>query len=244
MIQVESCDLYVQSTFYVFFDLCVGATAPTSGFVVRDPDFWKQLVEFYKMYYILFFEKKIKITGVNLISPFKFYIGNPAQNLFIQLKIIHEIKSLNSERNNPKISGLALQKTLFFLNQRFDLIASLIISEKGVIEHRFFVHYFSIQNQKRFLFFNFLGIERCYPIGFATRAEKRKPSKPKNPEYRTRSTTREKSTKNGDPQKNRCFKDRLHFQEKTLINKSYKNSFILRYLNVISLNYKSQENSC
>ena len=40
----------------------------TSGLGVRDPDFWKQLVELYKMYYTLFFRKKIKITDLISIS--------------------------------------------------------------------------------------------------------------------------------------------------------------------------------
>ena len=31
----------------------------TSGLGVRDPDFWKQLVEHYKMYYTLFSKKKL-----------------------------------------------------------------------------------------------------------------------------------------------------------------------------------------
>ena len=39
----------------------------TSRFGVQDPDFWKH-VQLYKMYFTLFFEKKIKITEVISVS--------------------------------------------------------------------------------------------------------------------------------------------------------------------------------
>ena len=51
----------------------------TSGLGVRDPDFWKQLVELYKMYYTLFFRKKIKITKVISISHFLFLAQRKTQ---------------------------------------------------------------------------------------------------------------------------------------------------------------------
>ena len=44
----------------------MGATAPTSGLGVRNLDFWKQLVELFKMY----FRKKNKIIEVFPISQF------------------------------------------------------------------------------------------------------------------------------------------------------------------------------
>ena len=45
----------------VFFDNSVSTTAPTSGFEVRDSDFWNQLIELYKRYYQICFPTKFKI---------------------------------------------------------------------------------------------------------------------------------------------------------------------------------------
>ena len=60
-----------QKTISIIFGLCVGATPPTSGFEASDPDFWKQLVELYKMYYTLFSRKNFRFTKVISSSQLK-----------------------------------------------------------------------------------------------------------------------------------------------------------------------------
>ena len=46
-IRNASRDVHVAKTLSVIIELSVGATPPTSGFEVSDPDFLKQLVDIY-----------------------------------------------------------------------------------------------------------------------------------------------------------------------------------------------------
>ena len=52
-----SRDLQVTKIFSVIFELCVGATSPTTGFEVSERDFRKVLVELCNMYNTLFYKK-------------------------------------------------------------------------------------------------------------------------------------------------------------------------------------------